>query len=168
MGLPTTESGCPAKEAWSTLIALDGSNNPEYIGMARATQPVPTVVKAGAGFTSITNSSTTATVAWTAHGLASGNRAVVSGASVDTDLNGSYVITVTGADAFTFTTASVSNAAYTEATLTITTSAPRTGDPVWSIQKLIYSGNYNLGVKWCEGRSDANAIYANRATLAFQ
>jgi hypothetical protein len=168
MPLPVTTAISPPKEAWCQLIAYSGSN-PEYVGWARSTQPVPTVALVGAlGFVSITNSSTTATVAWTAHGLATGNRVVVSGASVDTDLNGSYVIIVTGADAFTFTTASVGNAAYTEATLAITTTAPRTGDPVWAIQKNVYSTNLPVQVFFAEGRSDPNLTWGSRTTYAYQ
>lgn len=168
MPLPITQSGAPSKEGYCTFIAVDGSGYQEYIGMARSTQPNPTVALVGAlGFVSITNSGTTATVAWTAHGLATDNRVVVSGATVDTDLNGSYLITVTGADAFTFTTSSVGNAAYTEATLGITTSAPRAGDPVWSIMRIYYSGVAQTSIRWAEGRSDANGIWANRASLAY-
>lgn len=169
MGYPIVQSGAPSKEGWSTFIAVDGSGYQEYVGMARSTQPIPTVALIGAlGLVSITNSGTTATVAWTAHGLATGNRVIVLGATVDTDLNGSYPITVTGADAFTFTTASVGNAAYTEATLGITTSAPRASDPVWSIMRIYYAGSAQTSIRWQEGRSDANAIWANRATLSYQ
>ncbi|NQV21608.1 MAG: hypothetical protein HQ511_09350, partial [Rhodospirillales bacterium] len=52
------------------------------------------------------------------HNLVIGNPVVVSGATVDTDLNGGYTVaTVPTSKTFTFTTASVADAAYVEATL---------------------------------------------------
>lgn len=165
--LPTVASVEPPPVAWAQRIAYDASNQPEYIGWALSSQMSPTVVTAGVGFTSITDASNTATVAWTAHGLKTGNRVVVSGATVDTDLNGTYIITVTGADAFTFTTASVSDAAYTEATLTITTYAPREGDSVWAIQKNVYSTSYVTSIHYAEGTTAPIHSWTGRAALAY-
>jgi hypothetical protein len=169
MPIPTTDSGAPVKEGWTTIIALDGSNNPEYIGMARAWQPTKTLVRAAGGpFVSVAVSTNVGTVNWTAHGLAAGNRVTIAGATVDTDLNGTYVVATAATDSFTITTAAVADATYTEATLTITTNAPSTSDPIWSIQKTVYSGANPVAVKWAEGRSDENQIFLNRATLAYQ
>jgi len=50
----------------------------------------------------ITSSSTTATVAHTAHGLASNDNVLISGASPDT-YNGAFTITVTGVDSYQYT-----------------------------------------------------------------
>jgi len=50
----------------------------------------------------ITSSGTTATVAHTAHGLASNDNILISGAVPDT-YNGAFTITVTGVDAYTYT-----------------------------------------------------------------
>lgn len=67
--------------------------------------------------TSITRSSTTATVTTTgAHGLSTNDRVAIEGA-VETDYNGDYDITVTGANTFTYT---VANSPTTPATGTIT------------------------------------------------
>lgn len=52
---------------------------------------------------SITGSGTTATVAHTAHGMSSGDWVIISGANEDV-YNGTYQITVTGANAYTYTT----------------------------------------------------------------
>ena len=63
----------------------------------------------------ITRASTTATVAHTAHGLATGNKVVIRGAAQQ-EYNGVYTITVTGANAYTYT---VSGTPATPATGTI-------------------------------------------------
>lgn len=69
---------------------------------------------------SITRSSTTATVTTAvSHGLATGQKATIAGAT-QTDYNGSYIITVTGATTFTYT---VANSPATPATGTITSTA---------------------------------------------
>jgi len=70
--------------------------------------------------TSITDAANTATVVTPEnHGLVTGDIIKVTGATVDTDLNGFYAVTVTGVKGFTFTSANVTDAAYTEATLRI-------------------------------------------------
>ena len=59
-----------------------------------------------ATISTITKSGTTATLTTaTAHGLVTGNRVTISGAS-SSEYNGTYVITVTGANTFTYTMAS--------------------------------------------------------------
>jgi len=82
----------------------------------------PVVCEPAQKVTSITNLSTTGTIVFPEpHGLAVGDVVKVSGATVDTDLNcNSAVATVADGVTCTITTASVSNAAYTEATLRVT------------------------------------------------
>jgi hypothetical protein len=65
--------------------------------------------------TSITRSSTTATVTATAHGFTTGDQVNIRGA-VQADYNGDFIVTVTGADNFTYT---VSGSPATPATGTI-------------------------------------------------
>jgi hypothetical protein len=65
--------------------------------------------------TSITRASTTATVTATAHGFTTGDQVNIRGA-VQTDYNGDFIVTVTGADTFTYT---VSGSPATPATGTI-------------------------------------------------
>ncbi len=117
----------------------------------------------------LTNTATATTSA--AHGLAIGNRVTVAGVLVDPDLNGSYVIlTVPTSTTFTFTTASVSNATYVDATMTLSSTAPRTTVAIWSIEALTYDSSNNLSaVLWAGGnkRTYTN-ICANRATLSYQ
>ena len=54
--------------------------------------------------TSITGSGTTATVSQTAHGLASGDYVIISGATNDDRYNGVFSVTVTGSGTYTYTT----------------------------------------------------------------
>jgi hypothetical protein len=81
--------------------------------------------------------STVATATTTgAHGYGVGHRIQVRGATVDTDLNGDYTIaTVPSGTTFTFATANVANATYTEAGLKFTSTAPRTNSNHWEIQR---------------------------------
>lgn len=90
----------------------------------------------------LTNTGTVTTSA--AHGLTIGNKVTITGATVDTDLNGSYYVqTVPSSTTFTITTASVANATYTDATMSLYTTAPRTTAPIWSIQRYGYDGSNN-------------------------
>jgi hypothetical protein len=168
MPLPTVTSIGPPQIAYTQLIAYSGSN-PEYIGWAKSWQPTKTLTRAAGGpFTQVAVSTNVGTVSWTAHGLAAGNRVTIAKATVDTDLNGTYVIQTVSTDSFTITTSSVSDATYTDATMTIETNAPSTGDPVWAIQKNVYSTNLPVQVFFAEGRSDANLIWGSKATYAYQ
>jgi hypothetical protein len=80
-----------------------------------------------------------------AHGLAVGNKVTIAGATVDTDLNGSYYVqTVGSTTTFTITTASVANATYTDSGMSLYTTAPRTTAAIWSVEKFTYDGSNNL------------------------
>lgn len=102
----------------------------------------------------------------TAHGLQVGQLFTVSGATVDPDLNGTYYIqSVPSSTTFTITTASVSNATYTDATLAVSSSAPRLTAAIWSIYHFLYDSSNNFQSKQCAGGACANFtnICANRA-----
>lgn len=105
-----------------------------------------------------------------AHGLRVGNRVTVTGATVDTDLNGTYLIaTVPTTTSFTFTTASVSNATYTDATLALASDAPSTAKGIWAVSYYTYDANGSMtSVTWAEGSRERNQVCDNRATLAYQ
>lgn len=81
--IPSSGTGASVAKAW---INFDGYQP------SQATKPY-------------TRTGTTVTVTVTAHGLATGNTIIVSSAT-DSGLNGSAIITVTGVNTFTFTTAS--------------------------------------------------------------
>lgn len=78
---------------------------------------------------SITRSSNTATVTHTAHGLFTGMRVIIAGCT-QTDYNGSYIITKTGANTYTYT---VSGSPAT----------PATGSPTSTPQCMVRLFDYN-------------------------
>jgi len=125
-GPVVNQSAGPPPTAWTTLYFYDGSSNLEYVCYADPDQPTVTFGEVAVTFarsdttlTDITDSGNTSTATTAAaHYLPVGATVVVSGATVDADLNGTYtVVTVPSNVTFTFTTADVSDAAYTESTL---------------------------------------------------
>jgi hypothetical protein len=103
------------------------------------------------GVNSGTGVGTVTTNASSPHGLYVGARVTISGATVDTDLNGTYVVqTVTSTTVYTITTANVGTATYTESTLVITTTNPLTTLPIWAL----------LVNKYASAAAGANLIYS--------
>ena len=135
--------------AISRLYFYDGSNNMEYVCRSPPQQKNYTwaVTPTGAQgtLTSIvvlTNVGTVTTSA--AHGLQPGNLVVVAG-STTSALNGTYKVqTVGSTTTFTTRTSGVSNATYSTSLLTLSSNAPRTTAPVWSIEKRTYDGSNNM------------------------
>ena len=142
-GTAVNISPSPPSRPWTSLFFYDGSSSIEYICKADAVQPPFSWTKAATTLTNIVVATNVGTVTFSAaHGLNPGNRIAVSGASVDSDLNGNYYVqTVPTASTLTITTASVADATYTEAGLVVTTSAPRTTAAIWTITKFSYSGS---------------------------
>jgi hypothetical protein len=152
----------PPQFAYEELYYRDASNNIEYICWAQPLQSLYTIFHVtgasssapfsgtAANLTSIADSTNTATVTTSAaHGLRVGQRITVAGATIDTDLNGTYtILTTASTTTFTFTSASVSDATYTEATLYVTTNYTRDSQRVWSIQKFYYTTTYLDRVAW--------------------
>jgi len=105
----------------------------------------------------------------TAHGLTVGQKVVITGATVDTDLNATYrVVSVTSTTVFTIATVNVGNATYTDAGMVLSTNAPLTTQPIWAIKFLTYDGSSNLiGVKCSFGACKSyTAIWDNRAVTS--
>lgn len=159
VGTEVIVSSGPERTQWTSLFFRDGSNNLEYICIARSQQDTYTWTVAGSTLTSIVDATNTATVTTASeHGLAVGNLVTIAGAS-DADLNGTYYIqTVPSTTTFTITTASVTDATYTTG-LSMTTRAPRNTAAIWTIQKLSYTTTYIDRVQ----NSAPNQICANRA-----
>lgn len=116
----------PAIPGWTKIYSYDGSDNLEYVCYARPGQRLVTfgvtsltMARSDSSLTNIVDSSNTSTATTaSAHNLPVGATVVVSGATVDTDLNDTYLIlTVPSSTTFTFTTADVSDATFTETTL---------------------------------------------------
>jgi hypothetical protein len=168
----------PAPESTEDLYFYDGSSNLEYIctadtpsvisvfGVTAALSNQPRSSIGAVTITNIVDATNTATATFSgAHGLAVGHRIVVSGGTVDTDLNGTYTVaTVADSTHITFTTANVSDATYTDTGLIITTTAPRSNSNVWSIKKFSYtSTSINRG-RWLNGTPAGNLACDSRTT----
>ena len=130
----------------------DASNNLKYACVAHLNhQNVTTVQKSDSTLTNIVVSGNTATVTTaSAHNLYVGARVTVSGATVATALNGTYtILTVPLSTTYTFTTAGVGAATYTDAGLVISTEYPLLNAKLWTIQVFSYdSNNYLIGKTW--------------------
>ncbi len=171
-GTPVNDSQGPPYVSYSTVLKYSGSSVIATC-VARSQQPTATFSVSGATpyvLTSIgvaTNVGTATTVS--DHGLNIGDKIVVTGATVDPDLNATYAIaTVPTSKTFTITTAAVSDGTYTNAALQFATNSPRTTQPIWSITKFTLSGSNVTAVKWANGTSAPNQICDNSATLPTQ
>lgn len=166
----------PPQTNWSSLYYRDGSNNIEYVCIARSIQPSPFAWYAAGSsvtLTSVVDSSNTATVTTTAnHGLLPGNIVQIQGVTTDTDLNGVYTIaTVGSATTFTITTANVTDGAYTGVTdpaMNLSTQSPRTNAAVWSIMKLYWTTTYLDRRAWAQGATNAGYACDSRTTYSYQ
>lgn len=168
-GTPVNQSISAPLTAYSNLYFYSGTDL-VYACRAKSIQPTATFARSDSTLTNIIDAANTSTVTTaSAHGLAINDKVVVSGATVDTDLNGTYLVqTVGSTTTFTITTASVSDATYTEATLKFTTTAPRDTAAIWSMQKYTYVANALTAAQWANGTSAPNQICANRSLLSFQ
>ena len=177
-GAPVTVNPFPANVMPTKVFTYSG-NNKIYECTTKPFGPwnnggVPASfswTKAATTFTNVvvlTNVGTVTTS--TAHGLRIGNKVVISGATVDTDLNATYIVaTVPSTTTFTVATVSVADATYTDAGLVLTTAVPRSTAAIWTIQKFTYDGSNNkTGESWALGSPAAVNICDNAATLAFQ
>jgi hypothetical protein len=139
-------------------FAYDSEGRQEYIGYAAPVQPIYEWSIGNSRLTSIVVSANVGTVNFSsAHGLNVGARVAFSGATVDTDLNGSYVVvSIPDATSLTVATVSVGNATYTDATLSVTTSCPRTNDLCWAIMRIFYNSlGQQSRITWAEGTTGA-------------
>ena len=167
----------PELTKWAWRIEYDASGNIEYYGKARAfghasgdsaTTDTFTWRRSTSTITNIVDAANVATVTLSAaHGLQPGCAITVAGATVDTDLNGTYIVVTAdpAATTLTFASASVTDATYTDATMTITTACARTTQPIWDIVKYFYDGSNRLIRK---GESEPRSIFNNRTTLAYR
>ncbi len=173
-GQPVNMSISAPTVGYSNLFFYSGSDL-QYICKAKSLQPTATFAITPAAptpyvLTSIvvlTNVGTVTTVS--DNGLKVNDRIVISGATVDTDLNGVYkVATVTNSKVFTLATTSVGNNTYNEATLQFTTTAPRTTMPIWSIAKFTSVTSQITASQWANGTSGTTQICDNRSSLPYQ
>ncbi len=144
----------------------DGSSNLQYICVAKQKQGLAFWKRSDSTLTSIAVSTNTATATTaTAHFLYPGARVTVSGATVDTDLNATYtVLTVGSSTTFTFTTAAVADATYTESTLVVATDYPLLNSAVWAIQVLTYTSTTATGSFWANSNVAYNLACSSRSS----
>lgn len=163
-GIQVNSSIGPPLRPFTKLNYYTGSDL-IYTCLTASVQPSYRVSVGASTLTSIVVLTNVGTVNWTAHGLAVGNLITVSGATVDIDLNGTYYVqTVPGADSFTITTAAVADATYTEATLAVSTTAPRNNAAIWSIQKFTYDTGKLTVSQWANGTTSMVHKCSDRAT----
>lgn len=169
-------SGGPPSRGWTviyTYTAISGTDYPQYICQTR------NQAEWSAAVTQVVDSSNTATVTTSAaHGLQINNRVEIAGVTGDTDLNGTYIVlTVPSSTTFTVTSASVTDATYNNAGITISSSAPRTNASIWAIKKYTYGGTGGtsmLAAQWAvrSGRETSGTGTEHscdaKTTLAYQ
>lgn len=171
------QSARPSTEGTEDLAFRDGSGNTEYVCTADSPSATSSFARNGSGvqpnssvalvnITNIVVASTTATVTFDGdHGLRPGNWITVSGATVDTDLNVRVKIATVGSSTtLTFTVANVTATTYTESTLRITTTAPRSNANVWSLNRLYYTGSAFDRSVWAQGDPQFKGSCDSRTT----
>jgi uridine phosphorylase len=164
-----------------SLYFYDAGGNLEYVCSAASEGYGATSwTRAATTLTNIVDAANTATVTTSAaHGLTVGATVVIAGATVDTDLNGTYTVaTVPLATTFTVTTANVTDATYTDATLSVGYNGPRTTAGIWSIERFYYDANGNMTkaaravgetpAPIPSGRAPSSLVCADRATYTYR
>lgn len=165
-----TQIDGPPPNAYYTRFDYDGSNNIIYRGWARAqNKRTEWTIDAGT-LVNFVDSGTTGTVNFTnAHNLEAGMIITFENFTGDTDINGTYIIaTIVDTDTITVTTANVTDATYNNGGARAYTICARTGDLVWSIQRMTYTGTNLITQKFADGAS-ARFTHAwdSRTTYAY-
>ncbi len=174
-------SQAPPQLGYERILVYSGSNL-TYMCLARSDQRNARTVTVSAA----SNANPVSFTA-TAHGFdyqagATATPVVkITGATLTwAPINGVWIATPTSANAFTIPVDSTTFGALT-GTLVVSTLAPKTTDPVWAIQKLVYDGSNNLiWVGWgtkvpgagnaplVAGSSSSNLACASRSTYSYQ
>ena len=153
------------------LAPFDVSSTQQYLCYAQLPEPRSSAAvfkRTDSTLTNIVVSTNTATATTAnAHNLVVGTVFTITGATVDTDLNGTWTVASTpSTTTFTFTTTNVGDATYTESTLVLTKDAntPILTDAVWSIQVLRVTANSTIpSVYPALGRVSFSLACSNRA-----
>lgn len=170
-------SGGPPSRSWTArykYTQIGGADYVEYICMARTTQNATSN-----NVTQVQDSANTAAVTTASpHGLAVNNRVTLAGISGAAGLNGTFIVlTVPSPTIFTVATSGVADAVYNNAGITLSSTAPRTTDPIWAIKKYLYGGTGGtqvVAIQWAIKPGNQNSgtgndsVCDNTATLAFQ
>lgn len=152
----------PPNSAYTQLLDYQSGVSPIYQGLAKSRRMTPKLLVV----TSVT-AAAAAVVTIASHGLTSGNSVIISGATGDwAGLNGTQVITVINSNSFSVP---VNSSAYASSFNGIMqTYAPQTSQPIWAIQKFVYSGTSLVSILNCQGQSGEAFIWDNRTSLQYQ
>jgi hypothetical protein len=165
-GSPVNQVSDPPPSAIQKLFYYDGSSNLQYICSSPQRNATTTQKRSDSTLTSIAVATNVATVTTNAaHGLYIGARVTVSGATVDTDLNGTYTVaSVPGSTSYTFTTSAVADATYNESTLVVTTTYPLATSARWAIQVFTYSGSNVTAAYWANASTGYSLACTSRTS----
>lgn len=167
----------PPRFLWTILNFYDGSSNLQYQCKANTLQPSKTFSVTLGTLTSIAVSSNVGTITWPSGscgtsngcGFQISNQIVVSG-SATTALNGTYAIaSLPTATTATITTSGVSNGTYTD--MVITTTAPQSSAPIWTVEKITNTDatpNQVTAIQWAIPSSGVGQSCDNHANLFYQ
>lgn len=150
-GSPVSLVTSPPPAPTERQFFYDASSNLQYVCVAAQRGATTTVTREATTLTSIAVATNVGTVTTSsAHGLYVGARVIITGATVDTDLNGTYTVATVGSTTtYTIATTAVADATYTESTLVVSTSYPLLTAAVWAIQALTYNAsNLLTGSYW--------------------
>lgn len=169
-GPTVNQSDGPPGRAFTKRFFYDGTGRLEYVCYAESSGREWAVT-----VTAATNATPIVVTLPENHGLYPGAIVTISQAQGNTAANGVWRVTtpsattlgllnrITGAN-------SVGNGTYSANTGLLVTYAPRTNQPQWSIQKLIYNGSLLEFSGWIEGSSSVTAgkICDDRANYGVQ
>jgi hypothetical protein len=155
-------SGGPPPIGYTSLSFYDASSRLEYVCYARSMQPSAAIT-----VTNVVDAADVGTVTATAHGLLVGAQVIISG-SATAALNGTFrVLTTADANTFTIATSGLADDTYTDTT--ITTTAPRSTQAQWVVQRITYNADSLLySTSWSRGLTSLGSVCSDRATLIYQ
>lgn len=148
----------PPMRAFSKRLFYDGTNNLEYVCIADSVSRLTRDLV----ITGATNATPIVITTSVAHGLASGAFVKITGVAGNTAANGNWIITVASSTTFSLNT-SVGNGVYTSGG-TIETQAPRTSQPVWAVQKFVYTAGNLSASYWARASTALGTVCDDRAS----
>lgn len=148
----------PPETPQTVKMFYNGSNQIEYVCKANGWKTQAQWSTSAGTLIQIQVTSGTATVTTSSsHGVIVGTELVISGSNTS-GVNGSYVVTSVGTLTMTLNK-SMPDGTYSDNSLRVTVTQPKTSAAVWTIQKFLYSGSNLVDIK----SSKSGQICDNRA-----
>ena len=178
-GNPVRINAYPTSESPTSLFFYDGSSNLQYVCYAQPIQssfryaPTWAITPTGNQLTLtsivVATNVATATVSGSTIKLQVGNKITVAG-SPTAAVNGSFIVASTPSSTTITYADTVADGTYNTAAITLSSTAPRSDDPVWSILKMTYNGsNLLTNLQWADGSSGNYGHSCDaRATQVYQ